>query len=391
MSSGQNGSVRESRVYPVRVSRGPDRPMSSSSLTRPNSFDPSNVLTTLNLEAFHDRHANLCLCCGKPIAFPAGCCRVKDCKDCHRNSCSRHELKGRVGQHAKGCADYHHPFELVPANIVPSGGRPVEPRCTIVANINNHVAQGKPLFTRANLRMIDQGLKKITLHSSPDMQVQVKDIRGKTTNFTLSLGAAARRAAVAAPRLDPRPAAAVAAAVATITAETSTAAANVTAENSITTAANKDDGSSSTAIQCYVQDPAYNEIDKASLGQAGVEVLDDPRGFLKLNSASVVVGIALDFPLKQIVADIARPAVIIWDKYCLCGKDCIHHSDRKAKEGEDDNGSNPMTPRVAAMLKVAYNEVKFPGNEFGAFGDLAIYIHCLSAKHKDGKLIADFA
>ncbi|KAK0713717.1 hypothetical protein B0T26DRAFT_753805 [Lasiosphaeria miniovina] len=194
MSSGQNGCVRKSRVYPVHVSRGPDRPMPSSPLTYPSSFDPSNFLTTLSQEAFHDRHANLCLCCGKPIAFPADCCRDEDCKDCHRNSCPCQELKGRVGQQVKGYADCHHPFELAPANIVPSGGRPVETRCTIVANANNHVAQGKHLFTMANytmanLRMIDEGLEKITLYGNPDMQVQVKDIRGKTTKFTLSLGA----------------------------------------------------------------------------------------------------------------------------------------------------------------------------------------------------------
>ncbi|KAK0713716.1 hypothetical protein B0T26DRAFT_753804 [Lasiosphaeria miniovina] len=173
--------------------------------------------------------------------------------------------------------------------------------------------------------------------------------------------AAARRAATAAPRLNPCPAAAAVAT--TTTAETSTAAAtaadasnaaaNITAKNSNNTAANKDDGGSSSAFQCHV--------------------LDDPRGFLKLNSASVAVGIAPDFPLKQIVADIARPAVIIRDKCCLCGKDCIHHLDRKAKDGEDDNGSDPMTPRVAAMLKVACKEVKFPGDELGAFGGL-IYI-----------------
>ena len=64
----------------------------------------------------------------------------------------------------------------------------------------------------------------------------------------------------------------------------------------------------------YAQDPAYTAADKAVLRDVGVEVLEDPRGFLEVNRATVVLSIGPDFPLKQVLAaDIARPAVIVWE------------------------------------------------------------------------------
>jgi len=67
-------------------------------------------------------------------------------------------------------------------------------------------------------------------------------------------------------------------------------------------------------VGCFAQEPTYTEIDERILQEVGVTVLDDPRGFLEVDEASVVISSSPDIPLRQIVADIARPAVMIWDK-----------------------------------------------------------------------------
>jgi hypothetical protein len=67
-------------------------------------------------------------------------------------------------------------------------------------------------------------------------------------------------------------------------------------------------------IKCYAQDPAYTLIDELILHEAGFTVLDDPRAFLEVDEASIVIAISPDIPIKQIIADIARPAILIWDK-----------------------------------------------------------------------------
>jgi hypothetical protein len=67
-------------------------------------------------------------------------------------------------------------------------------------------------------------------------------------------------------------------------------------------------------IRCFAQDPYYNDTDEEILGQAGITVLEDPRGFLHVDDQSVVLSFAPNAPIRQIVADIARPAILIWDR-----------------------------------------------------------------------------
>ena len=64
-------------------------------------------------------------------------------------------------------------------------------------------------------------------------------------------------------------------------------------------------------VGCFVQDPMYQPDDKEILGNAGITVLDDPRAFLEVDENTVVVAFNPSFPLRQIIADIARPAVLI--------------------------------------------------------------------------------
>lgn len=68
------------------------------------------------------------------------------------------------------------------------------------------------------------------------------------------------------------------------------------------------------AIFCYAQDPAYSEIDKSILTESGVVILDDPDGFLKVDETTLVLSFAAQAPVKQIVLELARPSMIIWDR-----------------------------------------------------------------------------
>jgi hypothetical protein len=55
-----------------------------------------------------------------------------------------------------------------------------------------------------------------------------------------------------------------------------------------------------------------SEVDKKLLDEAGIEVIEDPRGWLEVDEHSIVLSIASNVPSKEIIADISRPAVIIW-------------------------------------------------------------------------------
>lgn len=67
-------------------------------------------------------------------------------------------------------------------------------------------------------------------------------------------------------------------------------------------------------IKCFAQDPDYSDIDRAVLEEHGITVLDDPRAFIEVDDSSVVFSCAADAPVKEIVSEIARPAMMIWDR-----------------------------------------------------------------------------
>lgn len=72
-------------------------------------------------------------------------------------------------------------------------------------------------------------------------------------------------------------------------------------------------GESGSEMRCYSQDPIYTSIDKQVLRDVGITVVDDPKGFLEVDEASVVFCSYPNIPIRQVVADIARPALIIWN------------------------------------------------------------------------------
>ena len=67
-------------------------------------------------------------------------------------------------------------------------------------------------------------------------------------------------------------------------------------------------------LTCYAQDPAYTTEDKEVLAGEGISILYDPQGFIDVDDDTILLSIAPNVPVSQIVADIARPAVIVWER-----------------------------------------------------------------------------
>ncbi|OQD86524.1 hypothetical protein PENANT_c007G00930 [Penicillium antarcticum] len=116
------------------------------------------------------------------------------------------------------------------------------------------------------------------------------------------------------------------------------------------------------SIASYVQDPYYTAIDKEVLTKAGLEVIDDPRGWLEVDEQSAVLSIAPNVSVKEIIADLARPAIVIWCR--VTEKDYITK--------EEGSLTDPDSPRVRKMLE-GYDIHEF-GPDTTLFSDIAVYI-----------------
>ncbi|KAK4214949.1 hypothetical protein QBC37DRAFT_140687 [Rhypophila decipiens] len=160
-------------------------------------------------------------------------------------------------------------------------------------------------------------------------------------------------------------------------------------------------------IKVYAQEPCFTENDKTVLGEHGFEVLEDPHGFLEMDEETAVVCFNADVPVRSLTAELARPAMMIWNK---CEEESEHaHVPREEYmvrygnrdvEGEEDEGvgdmeeeeegeyccqwTDPVTPRVMKMVREEYAEADFPDGPgyYRNFGpDPAIYVR-LSPKTK---------
>ena len=69
-------------------------------------------------------------------------------------------------------------------------------------------------------------------------------------------------------------------------------------------------------IQCFIQDPAYTDIDRKVLqNDYGIAtILENPEGFLEVDDSTLVLSFSPNVPVRQVVVDIAKPAVMIWDR-----------------------------------------------------------------------------
>lgn len=80
---------------------------------------------------------------------------------------------------------------------------------------------------------------------------------------------------------------------------------------------------STEKIACYVQDPLYTNCDRLLLGAHGINVLDDPDGLIEVNNSTLVISCAPDIPIRQIVTDIAQPAIMIWCRTIPDEDECL--------------------------------------------------------------------
>lgn len=113
-------------------------------------------------------------------------------------------------------------------------------------------------------------------------------------------------------------------------------------------------------IDNFAQDPAYEDADVAVLQQNGIKVVDDPEGFLQADDNTAAISIAPNIPIKQILCDIAKPALLIWFR---------------VQKPVTVPLTDPDSRRVMRMMEEQYECHEFPeGLEVFFGGDTVIYI-----------------
>lgn len=138
-----------------------------------------------------------------------------------------------------------------------------------------------------------------------------------------------------------------------------------------------------TSIECVVQDPAYTEVDKKVLEFLRVTVVEDPQGFLGVTDASVVLSFCPNVPVRQIITDIARPAILAWDTV-TDEEDTIRRwakrrgmKEPKAKavaEELEACETDPPSSRVRNMIAQDYVQLERFKLDPDLFGESSIYI-----------------
>ena len=125
-------------------------------------------------------------------------------------------------------------------------------------------------------------------------------------------------------------------------------------------------------IICYAQDPGYNDNDKEMLRSIGITPIDDPRGFLEVDSNTLVISICPNVPVKQIITDLHPPGAMLWNTV-------LSEAQERAIWGSSGDMSSeyctdPDSSRVRTLIQ-QYQQEKFQctGSE-EQFGDLTIYI-----------------
>ncbi|KAJ3570025.1 hypothetical protein NPX13_g5875 [Xylaria arbuscula] len=124
-------------------------------------------------------------------------------------------------------------------------------------------------------------------------------------------------------------------------------------------------------IKCYAQDPLYTTIDKQVLHEAGITVLDDPKGFLEIDETTVIISQAPDIPVREVTADITKPAMMIWNKV-------VQHNGPPPTPKDSRVISlglwaDPVSSRLLHMVK-DYIELDFPEDPINFCKDTCIYI-----------------
>ncbi|PNY24477.1 Uncharacterized protein TCAP_05589 [Tolypocladium capitatum] len=123
-------------------------------------------------------------------------------------------------------------------------------------------------------------------------------------------------------------------------------------------------------VMCHVQDPGYTSRCKEALAAKGIKVAEPETGFLAVDEATLVFSMNPNVPVRQIIADLARPAAMIWRPV---------KEEEKREWRRDSNGTwisphstDPDSPRLLEMVK-GYTQLPFP-QDWTYFGELAVYV-----------------
>ncbi|KAK2749836.1 hypothetical protein FQN57_005250 [Myotisia sp. PD_48] len=111
-------------------------------------------------------------------------------------------------------------------------------------------------------------------------------------------------------------------------------------------------------IKCLAQEPKYTDVDKEVLQEFGVTIVDDPYGFLEADETTAIVSIAPHAPIKEIVTELAHPAVMIWNK---------------SQKDPSPVYTDPETPRVKELIRSSYHTVQSTA-DLEHFGDLLVHM-----------------
>ena len=105
---------------------------------------------------------------------------------------------------------------------------------------------------------------------------------------------------------------------------------------------------------CLIQDPLYEKSDQIIFGKMRLRVVRGPQCFLEMDYQSIVVldSSSSGIPIQDIIVDIARPAMMIWD-------------DAGAELGKkpQPDMTDPISPRLAKMLAEEYDRFDFCAGE----------------------------
>ncbi|KAL3458215.1 hypothetical protein BJX64DRAFT_267025 [Aspergillus heterothallicus] len=112
-------------------------------------------------------------------------------------------------------------------------------------------------------------------------------------------------------------------------------------------------------IRCYAQEPDYTEHDTAVLASHGITVLPDPEAFLEVDDESIVISISPNVPVKQVVCEISRPVLIIWNTV--------------TGDGVEERCTDPDSPRLHKWIREYYEAIDFPHDE-DLFGRVSVYV-----------------
>ncbi|PYH29373.1 SRR1 family protein [Aspergillus neoniger CBS 115656] len=119
-------------------------------------------------------------------------------------------------------------------------------------------------------------------------------------------------------------------------------------------------------VQCFSQDPWYNEIDIEFLGGLGITVLKDPEGFLEIDEQTLVFSVGPDVPVRQIVADVQWPAAMVWNS--PLSEVQINRGMYWARSPME---ADPDSERVGSMLR-NYDGAQLD-DQADYFGELTVY------------------